>query len=164
MKVGCEIAYGMIKPGVTGRDVTEAVIDGMKKAGFPGFVICTPHSVGLEHTDHPLPIGPQLPIDAAWTAALNAVEGHRISVGLCKFNDFLRANVVHLLANDLGDMLVHTPAEWKPGVSAWCCSANITSTHKQTVARNLGVNGVIAQCAHKQGGHFVDHARSLRFV
>jgi Xaa-Pro dipeptidase len=61
MKVGCDIAYGMIKPGVTGRAVTEAVIDGMKKAGFPGFVICTPHSVGLEHTDHPLPIGPQLP-------------------------------------------------------------------------------------------------------
>ena len=61
MKVGCDIAYGMIKPGVSGRAVTEAVIDGMKKAGFPGFVICTPHSVGLEHTDHPLPIGPQLP-------------------------------------------------------------------------------------------------------
>jgi Xaa-Pro aminopeptidase len=61
MKVGCDIAYGMIKPGVTGRAVTEAVIDGMKKAGFPGFVICTPHSVGLEHTDHPLPIGPELP-------------------------------------------------------------------------------------------------------
>jgi Xaa-Pro aminopeptidase len=61
MKVGCDIAYGKIKPGVTGRAVTEAVIDGMKKAGFPGFVICTPHSVGLEHTDHPLPIGPELP-------------------------------------------------------------------------------------------------------
>jgi Xaa-Pro aminopeptidase len=61
MKVGCDIAYGMIKPGVTGRAVTEAVIEGMRKAGFPGFVICTPHSVGLEHTDHPLPIGPELP-------------------------------------------------------------------------------------------------------
>lgn len=61
MKLGCDIAYGMIKPGVTGRAVTEAVIDELKKAGFPGFVICTPHSVGLEHTDHPLPIGPDLP-------------------------------------------------------------------------------------------------------
>jgi Xaa-Pro aminopeptidase len=61
MKVGCDIAYGMIKPGVTGRAVTEAVIAGLKKEGFPGFVICTPHSVGLEHTDHLLPIGPELP-------------------------------------------------------------------------------------------------------
>ncbi|MDX2221325.1 MAG: M24 family metallopeptidase [Rhodospirillaceae bacterium] len=61
MKVGCDIAYGMIKPGVTGRAVTEAVIEGLKKEGFPGFVIVTPHSVGLEHTDHPLPIGPELP-------------------------------------------------------------------------------------------------------
>jgi hypothetical protein len=32
------------------------------------------------------------------------------------------------------------------------------------MAWNLGVNGVIAQCAYKQGGHFVDHARLLRFV
>jgi len=61
MKVGCDIAYGMIKPGVTGRAVTEAVIEGLKKEGFPGFVIVTPHSVGLEHTDHPLPIGPEVP-------------------------------------------------------------------------------------------------------
>ncbi len=61
MKIGCDIAYGMIKPGVTGRAVTEAVIEGLNKVGFPGFVICTPHSVGLEHTDHPLPIGPELP-------------------------------------------------------------------------------------------------------
>ena len=61
MKVGCDIAYGMIRPGVSGRAVTEAVIEGLRKEGFPGFVICTPHSVGLEHTDHPLPIGPELP-------------------------------------------------------------------------------------------------------
>ena len=61
MKQGCEIAYDMIKPGIKGRAVTEAVIEGMRRAGFPGFLIVTPHSVGLEHTDHPLPIGPALP-------------------------------------------------------------------------------------------------------
>lgn len=61
MRKGCEIAYDMIKPGVKGRDMTARVIDEMRKMGFPGFFICTPHSVGLEHTDHPLPIGPMLP-------------------------------------------------------------------------------------------------------
>ena len=61
MAIGCEIAYDMIRPGVTGQAVTERIIDGMAKAGFPGFIIATPHSVGLEHTDHPLPIGPELP-------------------------------------------------------------------------------------------------------
>jgi Xaa-Pro aminopeptidase len=61
VKLGCEVAYGMIKPGVKGKDVTAAVIDAVTKAGFPGFFIVTPHSIGLEHTDHPLPIGPQLP-------------------------------------------------------------------------------------------------------
>ena len=61
MRKGCEIAYDMIKPGVKGRDMTTRVIEEMRKMGFPGFFICTPHSVGLEHTDHPIPIGPKLP-------------------------------------------------------------------------------------------------------
>ncbi|MBL8643743.1 MAG: aminopeptidase P family protein [Rhodospirillaceae bacterium] len=61
VKLGCDVAYGMIKPGVKGKDVTRAVVDAVTKAGFPGFFVATPHSVGLEHTDHPLPIGPQLP-------------------------------------------------------------------------------------------------------
>ena len=33
----------------------------MDKKGFPGFIIVTPHSIGLEHTDHPLPIGNEMP-------------------------------------------------------------------------------------------------------
>jgi Xaa-Pro dipeptidase len=61
MKVGAEIAYGMIRPGVSGQAVTAALIDGIHKAGFPGYLFATPHSVGLEHSDHPLPIGPTLP-------------------------------------------------------------------------------------------------------
>ena len=61
VKRGCAVAYDMIRPGVMGRDVTEAVLKEVRKAGFPGFFFATPHSVGLEHTDHPLPIGPQLP-------------------------------------------------------------------------------------------------------
>lgn len=61
MRKGCEIAYDMIKPGLKGREMTERVIAEMRKMGFPGFFICTPHSLGLEHTDHPLPIGPMMP-------------------------------------------------------------------------------------------------------
>ena len=33
----------------------------MRAAGFPGFFFATPHSIGLEHGDHMLPIGPTLP-------------------------------------------------------------------------------------------------------
>lgn len=61
MRKGYEMAYDMIKPGVSGRDMTTRVLEEMRGMGFPGVFICTPHSVGLEHTDHPLPIGDQLP-------------------------------------------------------------------------------------------------------
>ena len=61
VELGCKVAYDMIKPGVTGRQLTETVLDAMRKAGFPGFFFATPHSVGLEHTDHPIPIGTGLP-------------------------------------------------------------------------------------------------------
>lgn len=61
VQIGCEVAYGMIKPGVTGAAVTTALIEAIHKAGFPGYLFATPHSVGLEHSDHPLPIGPTLP-------------------------------------------------------------------------------------------------------
>ena len=61
MRKGCEIAYDMIRPGLKGGEVTQAVLTKMHKMGFDGFFICTPHSLGLEHTDHPLPIGPMLP-------------------------------------------------------------------------------------------------------
>ena len=33
----------------------------MHDEGFPGFVIAGPHSVGLEHTDHPVSVGDQMP-------------------------------------------------------------------------------------------------------
>lgn len=61
VELGCEIAYSMIRPGISGREVTEAVLDGVRKAGFEGFFFATPHSIGLEHSDQPLPIGPEFP-------------------------------------------------------------------------------------------------------
>jgi len=61
LEVGCQTVLEVVKPGVTGREVTDAVIDAVRKAGFPGFFFATPHSIGLEHSDHKIPIGPTLP-------------------------------------------------------------------------------------------------------
>lgn len=61
LEIGCQTVLDVVKPGVTGRQVTDAVIDAVRKAGFPGFFFATPHSIGLEHSDHKLPIGPTLP-------------------------------------------------------------------------------------------------------
>ncbi len=56
-----ETAYEMIRPGTTARSVTDRVFQVLSREGFPGFVIASPHSVGLEHTDHPWAVGTQLP-------------------------------------------------------------------------------------------------------
>ena len=61
MSVGWQTAFDTIKPGVTGREMTAKVIAAIEGEGFPGFLIATPHSVGLEHTDHPIPFGLELP-------------------------------------------------------------------------------------------------------
>lgn len=61
MSVGWQTAFETIKPGVTGSEMTAKVIAAIEREGFPGFLIATPHSVGLEHTDHPIPIGLDLP-------------------------------------------------------------------------------------------------------
>lgn len=61
MRVGWEVAFETMKPGVKFATMGKKVLRAIKKEGFPGFIIATPHSVGLEHTDHPLPIGPEMP-------------------------------------------------------------------------------------------------------
>lgn len=61
IEIGCQTALEMIRPGLTGRELTDAVVQAVRKAGFEGFFFCTPHSLGLEHSDHKLPIGPTLP-------------------------------------------------------------------------------------------------------
>ncbi|PPR79184.1 MAG: putative dipeptidase PepE [Alphaproteobacteria bacterium MarineAlpha2_Bin1] len=61
MIAGWEKAVEIIKPGLTGSKLTSEVLKVMDKKGFPGFIIVTPHSIGLEHTDHPLPIGNEMP-------------------------------------------------------------------------------------------------------
>lgn len=61
LEVGCQRVLEVVKPGVTGKDVSDAVIDAVRSAGFEGFFFATPHSIGLEHSDHRIPIGPTLP-------------------------------------------------------------------------------------------------------
>lgn len=61
MCIGLETAFEFIRPGVTASELTWKVLDAVHKAGFPGMMIVAPHSIGLEHTDHPLPMGTELP-------------------------------------------------------------------------------------------------------
>jgi Xaa-Pro aminopeptidase len=56
-----QIAYDAIRPGKTFKEIVDLTLKSVHEAGFPGFVIAGPHSVGLEHTDHPVSVGPELP-------------------------------------------------------------------------------------------------------
>jgi Xaa-Pro aminopeptidase len=55
------IAYENIRPGKTFKEIVDLTLKAVHDEGFPGFVIAGPHSVGLEHTDHPVSVGPQMP-------------------------------------------------------------------------------------------------------
>ncbi|QBM75128.1 aminopeptidase P family protein [Sphingomonas sp. AAP5] len=56
-----QIAYENIRPGKTFKEIVDLTLKTVHDEGFPGFVIAGPHSVGLEHTDHPVSIGDQMP-------------------------------------------------------------------------------------------------------
>ncbi|HUD95522.1 M24 family metallopeptidase [Sphingobium sp.] len=55
------IAYEAIRPGKSFKEIVDLTLKSVHEAGFPGFVIAGPHSVGLEHTDHPVSVGPEMP-------------------------------------------------------------------------------------------------------
>ena len=55
------IAYGEIRPGRSFKEIVDLTLKAVHDEGFPGFVIAGPHSVGLEHTDHPVSVGAQMP-------------------------------------------------------------------------------------------------------
>jgi Xaa-Pro aminopeptidase len=61
LQLGCEVVLEKVRPGVSARAMTDAVLAAIRGAGFPGFFFATPHSIGLEHSDHRIPIGPTLP-------------------------------------------------------------------------------------------------------
>ena len=60
MQVGMKAGLDLIKPGVKRRDLIDVVIAATRKAGFLEFFYVSPHSLGLEHTDNPLPLGPEV--------------------------------------------------------------------------------------------------------
>ena len=55
------IAYENIRPGRTFKEIVDLTLKAVHDEGFPGFVIAGPHSVGLEHTDHPVSVGAEMP-------------------------------------------------------------------------------------------------------
>jgi len=55
------IAYENIRPGKTFKEIVDLTLKAVHDEGFPGFVLAAPHSVGLEHTDHPVSVGAEMP-------------------------------------------------------------------------------------------------------
>jgi Xaa-Pro dipeptidase len=60
---GLDYAYRNIRPGRTASEICRETMNAVQAAGFPGFTVAGPHSVGLEHTDHPTSVGGELPGD-----------------------------------------------------------------------------------------------------
>jgi Xaa-Pro dipeptidase len=58
MWAGFERACEIIRPGLKRSTLIAEVIAAVQKAGFEDFFYVSPHSLGLEHTDHPIPMGP----------------------------------------------------------------------------------------------------------
>jgi len=53
-RIARETVFEIVKPGVTFSSLRKTAFDAMVKAGIPDYaVFITPHSVGLQHTDHP---------------------------------------------------------------------------------------------------------------
>ena len=57
MEKGWEAACEMIRPGISRSTLMEKTVDVIQKSGFPEYFYVSPHSLGLEHTDNPLPLG-----------------------------------------------------------------------------------------------------------
>lgn len=56
-----QIAYENIRPGKSFKEIVDLTLKAVHDEGFPGFVIAGPHSIGLEHTDHPVSVGTEMP-------------------------------------------------------------------------------------------------------
>lgn len=62
---GCE----KVRPGMSSLELGRLIRDSVRKAGFPAYEIAIPHSVGLEHFDHPQMEG----FYSGWTIEENSV-------------------------------------------------------------------------------------------
>jgi Xaa-Pro aminopeptidase len=77
MKVGWHEAFAALKPGKKFSDISKVGLDAMKKSGLSDLAVgCGPHSVGLQHTDHPFVDG--LPYNVGEDITLE--EGMTITV------------------------------------------------------------------------------------
>ena len=70
---GWQAVLEMLKPGVSFNQLSEVAVDTVRKSGFKSFQYVTPHSVGLEHTDDPKPIGAPLGVKPDVTLQENMV-------------------------------------------------------------------------------------------
>jgi Xaa-Pro aminopeptidase len=61
LRSGFHQVYNQIRPGMNSQEISTMVLDAVHRAGLPKFGIATPHSIGLEHTDHPHAFGNEPP-------------------------------------------------------------------------------------------------------
>jgi Xaa-Pro aminopeptidase len=57
MQDGLQAGLALLRPGLKRSVLIDTVIEATRKAGFPEFFYVSPHSLGLEHTDNPMPLG-----------------------------------------------------------------------------------------------------------
>ena len=57
---GWQAACEMIRPGVKRSALIDKTVDVVRREGFPEYFYVSPHSLGLEHTDNPVPLGPDV--------------------------------------------------------------------------------------------------------
>ncbi len=55
---GWQAACEAMKPGKKGSDIVKVAMDVVHREGFPTFNHSVAHTLGVEHTDHPIPVGP----------------------------------------------------------------------------------------------------------
>ena len=58
LETGFRAALDILKPGVRKTAIIDTVTRAVRGAGFPEYFNVSPHSLGLEHTDNPMPVGP----------------------------------------------------------------------------------------------------------
>ena len=73
----------------------------------------------------------------------------------------LRADGVHLLADDCLDPPQHPQTEREPGVDARSVAPDVAGPDQQPVARDLGVRRILAKSADEQGRHPGDHGHRV---
>lgn len=69
MRKGLEAGLSIIKPGLKVAQLSDYVVEVVRREGLSAFSVCVPHSVGLEHTD--MPRVPGITIQANMTMNLD---------------------------------------------------------------------------------------------